>query len=549
MSDKKNIDRLFQEKFKDFEVTPPEMVWRNIEAELKERKKRRVIPVWYRLSGVAALLIIGLLIGLPLFSDSEENPVVFENTIPVNSTQNNGNNSEAVTSVENSNSILKNGFDSGSMTVKDSGLVPSGTRPADTDHLLFKNGNAVTDAFTNKNNNKDKAKPFTIRKNAVVFDSKKSGNKLKNKFKKDSALIKINADNNNVNVTTSSSGSDSAKNNRIASGNVFRKNNDEFIKREGATKEANVIAQNPDNNGASEKQNQNRNNLKSSNVTETAIAETILDSTAMPQENELEKLLKEKSLTDEDKNTDLATAVKNKWSIKPQMAPVFYNSLANGSPIDKEFAGNSKDYNKDLSYGVGVDYALNDKISIRSGINTVNLGYSTNNVEFYADLNAETRNINPKARTAAIVVQNEGTAVSMAMTSFDGNSKTPTPTRSGSMEQTMGYIEVPMEMSYKLVDRKFGINIIGGVSTLFLNKNNVSVLSNEGYSSDIGKAENLNDIHFSTNVGIGFRYRFWKSFQANFEPTFKYQVNTFNTDTGNFKPYFIGLYSGVSFSF
>jgi hypothetical protein len=30
---------------------------------------------------------------------------------------------------------------------------------------------------------------------------------------------------------------------------------------------------------------------------------------------------------------------------------------------------------------------------------------------------------------------------------------------------------------------------------------------------------------------------------------FKYQINTFNQNSGNFKPYFIGLYSGISFSF
>jgi hypothetical protein len=117
------------------------------------------------------------------------------------------------------------------------------------------------------------------------------------------------------------------------------------------------------------------------------------------------------------------------------------------------------------------------------------------------------------------------------------------------MVQRTGYLEVPMEMSYALLNRKFGIELIGGVSTLFLNQNNVSVVSTQGLSTSVGEAENLNDIHFSTNVGVGFKYRFLKSFEASFEPMFKYQVNTFSRDAGNFKPYFIGLYSGISFSF
>ena len=36
MSERKKIDQLFQEKFQDFEVNPPEMVWTNIEEKLKE---------------------------------------------------------------------------------------------------------------------------------------------------------------------------------------------------------------------------------------------------------------------------------------------------------------------------------------------------------------------------------------------------------------------------------------------------------------------------------------------------------------------------------
>ena len=62
MKDKKNLDRLFQEQFKDFEQIPPEIVWKNIEAELTKKRKRRIIPLWYKLSGVAALLIFGFLV-------------------------------------------------------------------------------------------------------------------------------------------------------------------------------------------------------------------------------------------------------------------------------------------------------------------------------------------------------------------------------------------------------------------------------------------------------------------------------------------------------
>ena len=75
MSERKNIERLFQEKFKDFEVVPEPKVWQNIEAELKKKKKRRVIPIWFRLSGVAAILLIGFSIGNGIFQ-SQENTII-----------------------------------------------------------------------------------------------------------------------------------------------------------------------------------------------------------------------------------------------------------------------------------------------------------------------------------------------------------------------------------------------------------------------------------------------------------------------------------------
>ena len=41
MSDKKHIDRLFQEKFKDFDVNPSDKAWDGIEARLQKKKKKR----------------------------------------------------------------------------------------------------------------------------------------------------------------------------------------------------------------------------------------------------------------------------------------------------------------------------------------------------------------------------------------------------------------------------------------------------------------------------------------------------------------------------
>ncbi len=79
--EEKNIDRLFQERFKDLEVTPNERVWSAIEEKLQKKKKHRVFPIWWFSGGVAAVFVLGLL--LYPYIDKQENlekidPVIVE---------------------------------------------------------------------------------------------------------------------------------------------------------------------------------------------------------------------------------------------------------------------------------------------------------------------------------------------------------------------------------------------------------------------------------------------------------------------------------------
>lgn len=576
MNEKKNIDRLFQEKFKDFEVAPPEFVWDNIREALQEKKKRRVIPIWIRLSGVAAILVVGGLFVTPYFSGTDTintNPVVIDNPVatPVDALKTSpagtpgsdnpsGNNSGANGSGNNNNGInsaVASGDEksNSSATANENDATNgSGIKANSADAVFNNRNNAVASENTNrtateKNSGKKANRSSILTQNeAVAATEKKQGSAGKNNS------------GTNLNVSSGIKNSSTegianvAKNSSINNQTTVPVNGqNELIKQAATSNEG--VAQNTsststiNNNGIDADTTQKTgNNIIDKNIPVTeAVAQTAVDtaSVAAP-ENELEKLLREQLEGKKDEDKALAEKdSKGKWHIKPQVAPIFYNSLTSGSPIDESFASNGKSYDNDLSIGIGLNYAINDRITIRSGINTVNLNYSTNDIAYYASLNQQTTNISESKASANIVVQNPGDVVPVTFV-IDGQ---PAQTANGSMLQKTGYIEVPLEMSYALLNKKFGINLIGGVSTLFLNQNNVSVVSSEGLSTTVGQAENLNDIHFSTNLGVGFKYRFWDAFEANFEPMFKYQVNTFSRDAGNFKPYFIGLYSGVSFSF
>ena len=84
MKDNKNIERLFQEKFKDFEATPPQESWNIIASRLNEKKKKkRVIPIWFRYSGIASSLFLvgGLIWNFTANNNETENLPNFENSI------------------------------------------------------------------------------------------------------------------------------------------------------------------------------------------------------------------------------------------------------------------------------------------------------------------------------------------------------------------------------------------------------------------------------------------------------------------------------------
>lgn len=257
----------------------------------------------------------------------------------------------------------------------------------------------------------------------------------------------------------------------------------------------------------------------------------------------------EKKQKEDDKEVKVVNADK-KWSVGPSVAPVYYNAFGDGSPIHSNFAENSKSGNLNLSYGLSVGYKLNNKLTVRSGVHRVNYGYDTEEISFTATFDpiasAQIENINYNQTARTIVVENNtkradanASAAEFANTS---------PAFNGRMVQNVGYVEVPVELNYALLDKKFGINVIGGFSSLFLVDNSIS-LEADGLSTEMGEANNVNSVNFSSNIGIGLNYQFSKNIQFNLEPIFKYQLSAFADEAGTFNPYAVGIYSGLNFRF
>lgn len=533
MKEQKNIERLFQEKFKDFEATPPQDSWEIIASKLNEKKKKkRVLPFWFQFSGIAAsLFITSTLVWNYQFKNDVQiqdtkNSVVFETPKDEKNNENDVSKSvnenlpitysvkdEANESVSSKNkleeNINQNKISNNSLHKSKNTIVSNKKEKSNLSVSLFENSNAkVVDNSEGNKISKNKKKTVKINSGITSKDE----------------LIHTEFTNNRIIAN---------QKNKTNSNSVDSETMETFFENEN--KQA-VIT--------------NDNTLENNNNSKTIVTSKeiiINDSTLVAkiaEKNPLEELLTAKEVGENEGEKEK----RSKWAINSNAAPVYFNSIAEGSSLDAEFKNNSKSYTTSLSYGIGGSYSVSSKISIRAGINNINLSYNTNDVVYQTKLDASINNNIP-----VISRNSNGSNVTFSSKSagnnaLNGDVENVAINNLGAIKQELSYIEVPVEMSYKIVDKKFGIEVIGGMSTLFLNNNDISLVT-DGMQMSVGKANNLNNIHFSSNVGLGFKYSFWKNFNANFQPMFKYQINTFSENSGNFKPYFIGLYSGISFSF
>ncbi|MBT8246037.1 MAG: outer membrane beta-barrel protein [Winogradskyella sp.] len=494
MSDKKHIDGLFQEKFQDFDVSPDPKLWDNIETRLVKKKKRRVIAIWWQLGGVAAAIVLLFAVGNSLFTDSNN---IDEIPIIVNADEKDEQND--INSKDNDSFLKKNEVN-----------------VASEDSL---NDNTNDDTSNNLNDKSKKLEYSTNQsKSAIASQNSKTKNNNTSNF-----LSSKNTQSTEV-ITSVSNESNSVKENTY-------KNSDDKTKLKS---DSEIKA------------------LLKTNTTKKAIALSEKNENLEVIENEkgkgqdIEKAIAEANTINEKEEEKL-----RRWSIAPNVAPVVFNSFGEGSSIDNQFNNNNKTSDITLSVGIKGSYAINNRLKVTAGINRVNFNNTTNDIIALSDNsfasrsngnNLENVKLNANVNNASLTVMSR-TSINNA--SIPGAINT---IQTGDLNQNFGFIEIPLEVEYRVLDKKIGLNLSGGFSTLLLNENEIFADVN-GESTSIGEANNINNTSFSANIGIGLDYGLTEKININLEPKFKYQLNTFNNTSGDFRPFFIGVYTGLSFRF
>ncbi|MFY7670645.1 hypothetical protein ACOSP6_06110 [Tenacibaculum sp. MEBiC06402] len=431
MMEDKKIERLFQEKLKDFEVEPSSFVWDNIENKLTNKKKRRVLPIWWFTSGIASFIILGLLLFPKI--DKVNNDI---------QTEVNSNKSNEVISTDNIITEVK-------------------IQNKSTENKEF---------IKNKPTSSSQHKYTGSRENLMV--SKKIEMYERRLAKSTVSLKGLQVDK------------------KIAMENVFT----ELLvfKTQDLGKE-DFIAE------INKKEDNNKEDFEDSN-----------------------------------------------WSISPVVGILSSQSFSKSSSIDAGLNENEISNPGTLSYGVSITFDINEKLSIKSGIQFQNMSYNTENVGIVSSTtisnNLENIDFNGTDNFLYVSTSDQSFIEDLGLTSFGTISE-------GTIEQDINYMEFPVELKYKLFTfSKFQTSLISGFSTLFLTDNSITTRTST-FSREIGEANNLNKLNFSANLGLDVEFNINEKVRFNINPMFKTQLNTFSDNSTNFRPYIIGVYSGFRYNF
>lgn len=244
----------------------------------------------------------------------------------------------------------------------------------------------------------------------------------------------------------------------------------------------------------------------------------------------------------------------SKWSMGAQFSPVYsYRSLGSGEfqtpdeSINEEFFEDSENGIVSLAGGISLDYRFSDRLSLGSGLYVSRIGQENSDVLAY---NSPDGNGMYKLATSAGTVTINPRKFETVVTEQHVSVKDSIPgdyTVNASMVQNLDYLEVPLIIKLKVLNSKFSMNLMGGLSPGIL-VNNRSYFKMDDEKLQTGTTENINPIIYNSLFGIGMEYTISKKLSISMEPTFKYSLTPVNSGSDlQYRPYSVSWFTGLSY--
>jgi hypothetical protein len=275
--------------------------------------------------------------------------------------------------------------------------------------------------------------------------------------------------------------------------------------------------------------------------------------------NKKEESLKDKSFEKSKKNISIKKKIKKinssaykrkkdsltaknqkNWTITPVFG--FSNSgrfTKNNSVIDSRFDENPTSGLISKMYGYKIEFKVSDKVSLQTGVISKKVSFITKEL-FLTDIIIGNNNLLNINYDPEILIRFSNNNLNL--------SGDPEAEKS-SLIQTIGYLEIPIEIKYKLYNKsKFRTNFVGGLSLLKLNKNEI-LAKTDLFSRKIAVTNNLSTYSISFNVGLDIDYNLSKRFVINTAIMFKKHYQTYNRYSDKTAPFVMGIHTGIGYRF
>ncbi|OYX85976.1 MAG: hypothetical protein B7Y83_02980 [Flavobacteriales bacterium 32-34-25] len=253
------------------------------------------------------------------------------------------------------------------------------------------------------------------------------------------------------------------------------------------------------------------------------------------EENALAALVKEQS------KKEKIAAVEDKWSLQ-----VFAGVNSSQNLKNQKSLGNTIESQKGHSYGVKTNYKLNRRWAVSTGLKVSELGQQVANVSYVNSAKSLVNISNEPLNTP----QEKGNITTNSNYLFIANSSnraqnaiSSTFYQTGNLSQKVQYLEMPMEISYALLNKgkaRINMNTGGFVGTVISNK----VLLND---SSIGENSDVNDVVFGTVLSSTLQYELFKKTKVFVEPGMNYYTQPVQNQ--NFNQFQLIFNFGLNVSF
>jgi opacity protein-like surface antigen len=261
---------------------------------------------------------------------------------------------------------------------------------------------------------------------------------------------------------------------------------------------------------------------------------------------------------------NIEVPVMARWSVSAIASPTYYSQFTSSGNAMAQQLAESDQSRVSYTGGVGLAYKLSSRFSIQSGLYYSSMGQEIGGINAYSgfqDYDNAKGDHNFEILTASGTVTTNNSDIFINSYNLPGRisnistNEVFDPVKanlsyvSSTIYQDLSFLELPVIVRYKVVDRKVGVNLIGGMSYNFLVNNSVYAVSEAG-QTPVGSTDGLNTVSLSSSLGMGMEYKLSQNLSLNLEPTFRYYINPFNTGNGSgLHPYSVGIFSGVAYKF